>query len=173
MSKSDFCTCSTCVFRSDILHVPCTCVFRSEIFVSRPLWNNVKWPKLASFRARQLTTLRVYFLLWISNPFNASLTLRQLSFYFKGLETTLFCLKYCELVLWSDVLIFPHSSNQIIVFWRRRCCWRRLCLNSLIGDCFQYQMFRFRLDILQRSTRSSTQFHTAKEHPSSECFTTT
>ena len=30
-----------------------------------------------------------------------------------------------------STIIFPHSTNQIIVFWRRRCCCRRPCLSSL------------------------------------------
>ena len=36
------------------------------------------------------------------------------------------CVRTCS------TIIFPHSSNQIIVFWRRRCCCRRPCLRSLI-----------------------------------------
>ena len=33
-----------------------------------------------------------------------------------------------------STIIFPHSTNQIVVFWRRRCPWRccRPCLSSLI-----------------------------------------
>ena len=31
-----------------------------------------------------------------------------------------------------STIIFPLSTNQIIVFWRLRCCGRRLCLSSLI-----------------------------------------
>ena len=30
--------------------------------------------------------------------------------------------------------MFPHSINQIIVFWYRHCCSRRPCLNSLITN---------------------------------------
>ena len=30
-----------------------------------------------------------------------------------------------------STIIFPRSNNQIIVFWRRRCCFRRPCLSSL------------------------------------------
>ena len=30
-----------------------------------------------------------------------------------------------------STIIFPHSANQIIVFWRRRCRCRRPCSSSL------------------------------------------
>ena len=31
-----------------------------------------------------------------------------------------------------STIIFPHSTNQIVVFWRRRCRCRRPCLSSLL-----------------------------------------
>ena len=31
-----------------------------------------------------------------------------------------------------STIIFPHSTNQIIVFWRCRCRWSLLCLSSLL-----------------------------------------
>ena len=33
-----------------------------------------------------------------------------------------------------STIIFPHSTNQIVHFWRRRCCCRRAFLSSLL--CF-------------------------------------
>ena len=33
-----------------------------------------------------------------------------------------------------STIIFPHSTNQIIVFWRHHCRWCRPCLSSLIGS---------------------------------------
>ena len=33
-----------------------------------------------------------------------------------------------------STIILPHSTNQIVLFWRRRCCCRRAFLSSLL--CF-------------------------------------
>ena len=33
-----------------------------------------------------------------------------------------------------STIIFPHSTNQIIVFWRRHCRCRRPCLSSLMAQ---------------------------------------
>ena len=36
-----------------------------------------------------------------------------------------------------STIIFPHSTNQIIVFWCRRCCCHRPCLSSLNRELTQ------------------------------------
>ena len=38
----------------------------------------------------------------------------------------------CRTCRMCSTIIFPHSTNQIVVFWRRRCRCRRPCLSSVL-----------------------------------------